>query len=64
MQALIEGGLQRVRRPATRYPEGHISHHHGEPDHTAFLERSFVEALSRVTERLERAQARPSDRDM
>jgi hypothetical protein len=61
MQALIEGGLQRIRRHATRYPEGHISHHHGEPDHTAFLERPFIEALSRVTERLERA--RPSDSD-
>lgn len=59
MQALIEGGLQRVRHGATRYPEARISHHHGEEDHTAFLERPFLEALGRVTRRLERAQSLP-----
>ncbi|HEX9515082.1 MAG TPA: CehA/McbA family metallohydrolase [Streptosporangiaceae bacterium] len=52
MLAVIEGGLQRVRHHAVSYPEDRISHHHGEPDHGAFLERPFAEALERVRERL------------
>jgi hypothetical protein len=52
MLAVIEGGRQRVRQVAVSYPEGRISHHHGEPDHGAFLERPFAEALACVRERL------------
>ncbi|MGN6795035.1 MAG: CehA/McbA family metallohydrolase [Streptosporangiaceae bacterium] len=52
MLALIEGGMQRIRQVAVSYPEDRISHHHGEPDHRAFLERPFEEALQRVRERL------------
>jgi hypothetical protein len=52
MLALIEGGRQRIRHHAVSYPEGRISHHHGEPDHRAFLERPFAEALKLVRERL------------
>ena len=52
MLALIEGGRQRVRHHAVSYPAGRISHHHAEPDHRAFLERPFTEALQRVRERL------------
>jgi len=52
MHAMIDGGLQRVRHHAVRYPEDRISHHHGEPDHTAFLERPFLEALESVRQRL------------
>ena len=52
MLAMIEGGLQRVSQVAVRYPEDRISHHHSEPDHGAFLERPFREALERVRERL------------
>ena len=63
MQALIKGGLQRVRHLAIRYPEDRISHQHGEADHTAFLERPFLEALGRVTERMEQVQSRPPERD-
>jgi hypothetical protein len=57
MRALIEGGLQRVRGGAVTYPEDRILHHHGETDHTAFLERPFLEALRRVRERLEQARS-------
>jgi hypothetical protein len=60
MHALIEGGLQRIRRRAVRYPEDRISHHHGEKNHTAFLERPFLEALGRVSERLGRPRSQPS----
>jgi len=57
MLALIEGGLARVRRVASQRPDRRISHHHGEPDHRAFLERPFLEALARVTERLDLARS-------
>ncbi len=52
MLTVIDGGLQRIRGHAVRYPQDRISHHHGEPDHRAFLERPFLEALARVGERL------------
>ena len=52
MLAMIDGGIQRIRGHAVWYPEDRISHHHGEPDHGAFLERPFTEALARVLERL------------
>ncbi len=51
MLALIEGGLDRIRR-AKRYPEDRITHHHAEPDHGAFLERPFLQALERVRARV------------
>jgi hypothetical protein len=52
MEAMIEGGLERIRRRSRRYPEDRITHHHGEEDHQAFLERPFLEALERIRERL------------
>lgn len=52
MLALIQAGLERVRA-ARRYPEARITHHHGESDHQAFIERPFLEALARVRERAE-----------
>lgn len=54
MLTLIEGGLAYIRERATRYPNERITHHHGEPDHQAYLERPFLEALERVNGRLER----------
>lgn len=54
MLTLIEGGIARLRS-GRRYPEDRITHHHGETDHQAFLERPFVEALARVRARLEGA---------
>ena len=53
MITLIEGGLDRIRH-GRRYPEDRITHHHAEPDHEAFLERPFLEAMERVRERMER----------
>ena len=56
MLALIQAGLERVRA-ARRYPEARITHHHGESDHQAFLERPFLEALARVRDRADRGPA-------
>ena len=55
-QALSEGGLERIRHYAVRYPGYQITHQHGEADHRAFLERLFLQALGQVTERLKQAQ--------
>jgi hypothetical protein len=51
MLTLIEGGLERLRH-GRRYPEDRITHHHGEHDHAAFLERPFLEAMERVRGRI------------
>ena len=50
MVAQIEAGIGRLRS-GRRYPEERITHHHGEDDHQAFLERPFREALERVRAR-------------
>jgi hypothetical protein len=48
MQAVIEGTLAYVRERSTQYPAHLVSHHHGEADHIAYLERPFLEALELV----------------
>jgi hypothetical protein len=48
MSTLIEGSLEHVRHASPRYPEGSVTHAHGEPDHQAYLERPFHEALAAV----------------
>jgi hypothetical protein len=48
MRTLVEAGIGRLRA-GRRYPEDRITHHHGEEDHQAFLERPFREALDRLT---------------
>jgi hypothetical protein len=55
MLALIEGGIARLRS-GRRYPEDRITHHHGEADHLAFLERPFLDALERVRARFGEAR--------
>jgi hypothetical protein len=55
MTALIEAGLERVRTRRTSYPEDRITHHHDAPDHLAFLERPFLEALEAVRRRAQEA---------
>ena len=51
MLTIIEAGLEHIRR-GRRYPEDRITHHHGEPDHDAFLERPFIEARELVRSRM------------
>jgi hypothetical protein len=48
MQAVIEGSLAYVRERSTQHAAGPVSHHHGEHDHLAYLERPFLEALELV----------------
>jgi hypothetical protein len=50
--ALIECALAYVRETSTRYSSEDVTHHHGESDHSAFLERPFVEARAALQRRL------------
>ena len=54
MLTLIEGGLDYVRHTAARYPPGTVTHHHGQADHLAYLERPFHEAQEAIRERMRR----------
>jgi hypothetical protein len=45
IRTLVEGAREYVRRTAARRPDQHTTHHHGEADHLAWLERPFAEAL-------------------
>jgi hypothetical protein len=51
MLTLIEGNLGYVREQSHQHPHGAVTHHHGEVDHMAFLERPFVEAREAVKRR-------------
>ena len=52
MQTMIEGDLTYVREMSGQLDYTHITHHHGESDHIAYLERPLLEALKAVEERL------------
>lgn len=52
MLTLIEGGLAYIRHTAPRYPRGTVTHHHGEDDHLAYLERPFHEAAAAIHRRM------------
>ena len=51
---LIEGGLSYIRRLSRQERPGLVTHHHGEDDHTAFLERPFREAIEAIHRRMHR----------
>jgi hypothetical protein len=53
MLTLIEGSLGYMRHRAVRYPPDYATHHHGEDDHLAYLERPFLEARALLERRLE-----------
>jgi hypothetical protein len=51
IRTLVEGARDYVRHTAVRRSDGHTTHHHGEADHLAWLERPFNEALRALDER-------------
>ena len=51
MQTLVEGAREYVRHTAVRRSDQLTTHHHGEADHLAWLERPFDEALRALDER-------------
>ncbi|MEN9937054.1 MAG: hypothetical protein RLZZ387_3633 [Chloroflexota bacterium] len=52
MLTLVDGSLTYIRNTAAHYPVGQITHHHGEEDHLAFLERPFHEAAAAIHKRM------------
>jgi hypothetical protein len=54
MLTLYEGMLTYIRKSALQHPPGTITHHHGEHDHQAYLERPYLQARDAVQRRLDR----------
>jgi hypothetical protein len=56
MLTLIEGSLAHIRHSAAHHPPGTVTHHHGEADHLAYLERPFHQAREAVLGRMRQAK--------
>lgn len=52
MLSLVDGGLSYIRQRSPRLDPGTVTHHHGEEDHQAFLERPFLEAQKAIHKRM------------
>lgn len=48
----IEGSLAYIRENTRQHPPSLVTHHHGEDDHAAYLERPFIEARNAVHARM------------
>jgi hypothetical protein len=44
MLTLVGGSLEYIRQQSPQRPPNSVTHHHGEPDHLAYLERPFLQA--------------------
>jgi hypothetical protein len=58
MLTLIEGDLAYIRERSGQHIRGNVTHHHGEKDHIAYLERPFHEARAAIEERVRRLGAK------
>ena len=52
MRTLVDGSLAYIRELSHQHAPGTVTHHHGEDDHLAYLERPFLEALAALEARL------------
>ncbi|MBM3262378.1 MAG: CehA/McbA family metallohydrolase [candidate division Zixibacteria bacterium] len=52
MLSLVEGGLSYIRHRSAQHPHGNVTHHHGEEDHLAFLEKPYREAVAAIHRRM------------
>src|SRR6266702_2645802 len=52
MLTLIDGSLSYMRELSPRDQAGTVTHHHGEEDHEAYLERPFLEAREAIHRRM------------
>lgn len=52
MLTLVHGGIAYIRQRSPQHPSDSVTHHHGESDHLAFLERPYQEALEAIHRRL------------
>ena len=58
MLTLIEGDLAYIQETSGQHGPGTVTHHHGEDDHIAYLQRPFLEAREAVHGRMERWRSR------
>jgi hypothetical protein len=52
MLTLVEGSLTYIHELSHQHAPGTVTHHHGEEDHMAYLERPFLEAREALRRRL------------
>ena len=52
MLTQVEGGLEYMRHTAAHHAPGTVTHHHGEEDHLAYLERPFLQARAAIHRRM------------
>lgn len=52
MLTLIDGDLSYIRESSAQPARDNVTHHHGEDDHMAYLERPFLEAQAAIHERM------------
>jgi hypothetical protein len=52
MLTLVDGCLDYVHHTSRLYQHGEIEHHHGQEDHTAYLEKPFLEARQAIHKRM------------
>ena len=52
MLAVLDGDLAYIRQVSVQNRPGTVTHHHGEEDHTAYLERPFHEAREAIHGRM------------
>ncbi|MEJ5250399.1 MAG: CehA/McbA family metallohydrolase [Chthonomonadetes bacterium] len=53
MLTLIEGGIAYIRQRSAQHSHDTVTHHHGEEDHLAYLERPFHEAIEAIRRRMQ-----------
>ena len=51
MLTMIDGSMQYIRETAVMERPGKVTHHHGEDDHLAYLQRPFLEAHQAIHDR-------------
>jgi hypothetical protein len=54
MLTMIDGDLAYIRETSGQHRPGSVTHHHGEDDHIAYLERPFLEARESIHQRMEK----------
>ncbi len=52
MLTMIDGDLSYIRETSNQHTRGNVTHHHGEGDHVAYLERPFHEAREAIEKRM------------
>jgi hypothetical protein len=52
MLTLVGGSLEYIRQISAQRRPGSVTHHHGEADHSAYLEQPFLEAQEALRARL------------